>query len=139
MGQPLPLPERIPKPNPDTIRGRELLGALKQAGITIDASPGEYVRYTLPHGWRMVDDSWRQDLPNFYIVDNTNMLRFSVTGAWKGSYDNELNLKEVNPPRQFEPQNNKTMIPSETGSNAMDPLHRPSPELTAERQPDYTS
>jgi hypothetical protein len=52
----------------------------------------DYVRYTLPQGWRMVDNSFRQDLPEFYIIDADNMKRVSISGAWKGAYDNDLSL-----------------------------------------------
>jgi hypothetical protein len=148
MGQPLPLPEKIPRPNLESENGRKLMNELKQVGITLEDSTEAYVRYTLPEGWKMVDDSWREDLPRFYILDQKDMMHFSIQGSWKGTYDNELTLTKVPTPAFFQPQNrDKPLIPSETSTGAvlgslgevLDPLHRPPTTLCAQRQKDYSS
>lgn len=106
---------------------------MTKCGIQVHDNPGhEYLTYTLPTGWKMVDDSQRRDLPNFHIVDNEEMVRFSIHGGWKGTYDNELHLICVAEPYKFE-QRHEEVIPSETNTvdvvgklaEAFDPLHRP--------------
>lgn len=130
MGQPLPLPKRIPRPT------GKVLTAMNECGITIDIqSEDEYVTYSLPSGWRMVNDSHREDLPEYHIVDDKNMVRCSITGAWKGTYDNKLHLSWTKEPYEFEARHGK-MIPSETNgaalvgkfAEALDPLNRPLPD-----------
>ena len=92
MGQPLPLPEKIPRP---TDAQNE---SLKQMGIIVDLDGQDpdvtppYVTYKLPNEWKIVNRSWRNDLPIYYIVDDQNKRRVSICGAWKGTYDNELNM-----------------------------------------------
>lgn len=95
MGQPLPLPERIPIPT------KEQKEAFDRMGITIvpneegDHDPWrrKYVCYTLPDGWRMIKEPGRRsDFPEYVIVDSENMRRVVVQGVWKGTYDNELNM-----------------------------------------------
>ena len=76
MGQSLPLPDRIPVPYPRTKEKME------KDGITIISEDGErYVKYTLPDGWKMVNDSVREDLPSFYIADDKDMTRYCIDGA----------------------------------------------------------
>lgn len=107
----MPLPERIPKPN------GVIAEQMEKCGIKFDKDDKSlYVTYILPQGWRTVDDSWREDLPNFFIVDDQGMVRFGVTGAWKGTYDNELHLTYVKNPYKFEAKNKQKLIPSETNA-----------------------
>jgi len=106
MGQTLPLPERIPKPNTKT------LTEMKVCGIIVEDADEEYVTYTLPKGWKMVDSSWREDLPDFYIIDSSDMKRFCISGSWKGTYDNKLNIRSVKQEKYESPKS--TPIPSET-------------------------
>jgi len=95
----------------------------------------QYVHYKLPIGWKTVDNSWRQDLPEFLIIDNNNMTRVSISGAWKGAYDNHLTLiilegKQI---KLYESPNDTTVEASQTSNanlmgqfaEAFDPLHRP--------------
>lgn len=115
MGQPLPLPERIPRPD-----SKKQMAELEEAGVILEDSTERYVGYTMPKGWKMVDDSWREDLPQFYIVDDKNMARFSIHGSWKGTYDNALTLTTVDTPRLFERRNrDQSLIPSETSDGAL--------------------
>lgn len=88
MGQPLPLPERIPVPIGKTRQ------KMLDAGIILndDDKVDGYITYELPEGWKLVNDSHRSDLPNFNMVDPQGQTRFTVAGAWKGTYDNELNI-----------------------------------------------
>lgn len=101
MGQPLPLPKRIPFPDNET---RELM---KDAGINFSETDSSYVSYTLLIGWRLVDHNHRSDLPSWKCVDNNDMVRFTVTGSWKETYDNELYLNwYTNPIKHDPPKNN---------------------------------
>lgn len=60
MGQPLPLPERIPLPRkPEDVEKLELYG------IVFKNKDKKYVEFTLPEGWKLVDNSWRSDLPEW--------------------------------------------------------------------------
>ena len=124
MGQPLPLPERIP--NPMTHQ----LVSLNQMGINIikdlkndTKTLMPYVKYTLPEGWRMVCESWRQDLPVYYIVDDSDMRRVKVSGCWKGTYDNSLRLciLEGVDITKYEPSEDKRMESSKTDAIALIP------------------
>ena len=113
MGQPLPLPERIPVPSQKT------LTAMTACGIQLDQeSQSVYREYTLPTGWKMVDNSWRQDLPEYYIVDELGLTRFCISGSWKGSYDNELRISTVHEPKLLK-RREEELIPSETSNAAM--------------------
>lgn len=92
MGQPLPLPERIPKPN-----DKQAL-RLKEMGIVVTPEENKfYWLCALPDGWRWENDSARNDLPCWTVVDNQEMIRVRVVGSWKGAYDNELRLKIKTP------------------------------------------
>ena len=126
MGQPLPLPDRIPRP--DT----QLTEKMKEIGFTISDDENErYVRYTMPSGWRLENHSWREDLPEYYFVDEKNIAMISVNGCWKGSYDNKLSIQMIKQPFVYKPRESE-MIPSETSpeklfgkfAEALDPQHR---------------
>jgi len=114
ISRPLPLPDKIPKPTP------AIQEAFRKVGIQWDAeSKDDYVAYTLPSGWRMVDVSWHEDLPIFYIVDNENNVRFSIRGQWKQTYDNELTIYEKNPPEPFQSPCSNTKEASQTSERAI--------------------
>jgi hypothetical protein len=148
MGQALPLPKRIPRP---TRQQERALGAM---GIQCDMEEKNedgqhqlYVRYTLPTGWRMVDQSHRSDLPNFVIIDAGDMIRCRVRGSWKGGYDNELYLKVEDGTDKFIPPQEAIEYsePSQVTvlaslAEAYDPYHAPRDPApkTCERLPDYT-
>ena len=129
MGQPLPLPERIPHPS-DAVYTR-----MKEVGISADVDSSErYISYTLPTGWKMVDASRRQDLPIYYIVDASDMIFFEINGAWKGTYDNELYICAKKEICKFERRQNlmersKTDFPGLATQIAVtvDPRHTPAP------------
>lgn len=137
MGQPLPLPERIPLPNDERTKI-----ALAEAGVRLHAEDNaRYVKYTLPEGWRLVDDSWRQDLPDYYLLDAENMKRFSIFGSWKGAYDNALRIRVIKEPKLFKGRN-EPMQASETSDIALiNKLTGDKMELPehAEREPDFQS
>jgi len=87
MGIALPLPDRIPLPN-----NKQLL-LLNEMGINIENNESEqYVKYSLPFDWQMINSSVDPDLPNFYIIDDKYNKRVNIRGTWRGSYDNNLNL-----------------------------------------------
>lgn len=114
MQQPLPLPERIPRPNVESEQGKNLVEALKKAGIVLEEGSEWYARYTIPSGWTMIDDSLREDVPQFYLLDEKNLIHFSISGTWKETYDNELYLTQVTPPRIFKSQRQSDLSLSET-------------------------
>jgi hypothetical protein len=136
MGQPCPLPQRIPRVN-----SKEVQQALKDAGITLDTEEkGNYVKFTMPTGWKMVDDSWREDLPNFYILDDEKKGRFHIHGSWKETYDNSLEMEVCEAPYSvFVPKHKANeLIPSETSNIAL--LMKASgikETVPAERQADF--
>ncbi len=130
MGQQLPLPERIPMPNDEQLQQLNEIGCtiILDAVITDNTNnttntkpsrPSEYVKYNLPSGWKMVDSSWRRDLPDFYIIDDKQMKRVSISGSWKGAYDNKLRLRVYSGEeiKFYEPPIDNTVECSET-SNA---------------------
>lgn len=100
MGQPMPLPERIPRPT------NEVMEKMEKAGICFPDEENEnqlaYIKYSLPVGWRLVDDSEREDFPRWQCVDKEDMVRFTVSGVWKGTYDNELMLYWLDQPYLWE-------------------------------------
>lgn len=136
MGQALPLPERIPLPK------GEVRTALTDAGIVLlDAKENMlFVSYTLPAGWKMVDNSTRQDLPLWYMIDDAKRIRFVIQGVWKETYDNKLSIY-IGSSEPFVPRVADLIIPSETSLGAMsgrlgemlDPLGRPAAPLSAHR------
>lgn len=117
MGQPLPLPAKIPRPT----TGQQ--GKLENMGIQThtENDAQQYVTYTLPDGWRMVDCSVRADMPEFDIVDIEKNIRVVIEGCWKGSYDNKLNMHIQSEPysKYEEPSEKKDPIPSQTDGPAL--------------------
>ena len=108
----LPLPERIPNPEP------EVKTRMEECGITIESSEAVYVSYDLPSGWKLVDQSDRADLPQFYIVDTEDKGRFKISGSWKGTYDNELKIYIVASPEVITPMTTVS-TPSETNGKTI--------------------
>ena len=98
MGQPLPLPKRVPKPLTEF-----MAQALLSAGIILNCNEDteKYVEYTLPKGWCMVDNSWREDLPCFHILDEKGLIRFNVSGSWKGSCEDEIKFSINDTPKKI--------------------------------------
>ena len=111
MGQNLPLPEQIPVPNP------ELANCMTKSGIKLHQTGDTYIKYDLPGMWQMVNDSSREDLPRFHIIDADGNIRYTISGAWKGTYDNELRIHKGSE-KKFMPKDDE-IIPSETSGAAM--------------------
>jgi hypothetical protein len=114
MGQACPLPSRIPVPKGKTLDRMIALGIV----VNLEDSDSGYVTYTLPSGWEMVDDSWRADLPNYFMVDASDMKFVQVNGSWKGTYDNCLTISIVTEPHKLIRRTAKP-IPSETDGIAI--------------------
>jgi hypothetical protein len=112
MGQPLPLPNRIPQPT------GYVASEFDKMGIKYETGDEKYVSYTLPDGWSMKDKSWREDLPNFAIVDTDGMIRAVVSGSWKETYDNRLSINIPDELELFEKPKDE-VIPSETSVPAI--------------------
>jgi hypothetical protein len=114
MGQMMPLPSRIPEPT------TKQLAKLTEMGVTIGEKNEGYVRYTMPSGWKMVDQSWREDLPNFAMVDTDGNIRVTINGSWKGTYDNELHMRIASAPfDKYEPKDEEPIMASETSESVM--------------------
>ncbi len=113
MGQPLPLPERIPMPNDN------LLEEMNSLGFTVNNNGKPYVTYTMPTTWHLHNHSWRQDLPEYYFVDENNMARFCISGSWKETYDNELSITMVKEPFEYKPRTEKVIPNNETSTSAI--------------------
>jgi hypothetical protein len=100
MGQPLPLPERIPLPHEHERK------SMIEKGFTFgekkEIEGKWFTNYTLPDGWRFVDNSRRHDLPHWVFVGSDNMVYYAVCGAWKGTYDNDIEFYSVTP-NEFKP------------------------------------
>lgn len=119
MGQtlftPLPLPNEIPRPD------EKMAAIMKESGIVINGidneESGDYLTYDLPCGWKMVDASYRQDIPIFHIVDANDMIKFTVSGQWKGTYDNRLRIRQEKEPTKYVPRE-EDIIPSKTSGIA---------------------
>lgn len=97
----LPIPYHIP--NPD-IHQKYLLNkfGIKLIDATINDS---YVKYELPLGWSMVDDSKQANMPMFYIVDSKRYIRVLIYGTWNGNCDNDLRIRIIpkNESKLYEP------------------------------------
>ena len=97
MGQVLcPFPKMIPVPTGD------LLHVMNECGIKIhgkvykfDACDQEFIEYTLPPNWTIVNKSFRGDILNHYFVDENGINRFYISGVWKGFYDNEISVFKI--------------------------------------------
>jgi hypothetical protein len=141
MGQPLPLPKRIPFPPTKQVKD-----ALLKEGVILelDDEGAEFVQYKLPAEWSMVDNSAREDMPEFHIVDNHNMIHFTISGIWKESYDNHIQIYHVTPPTKLQ-KKTQPMIPSETSSRVMlskfaeaiDPLQQAQNPVEVIRKPQF--
>lgn len=115
MGVSLPLPERGPACESDS----DLEHALTQAGVKFGPRSDEdgMCEYTLPSGWKMMDKSFRQDMPEWFMVDENGFTRARIMGTWKGTYDNRLRIVEC-PMEAFESPTSPA-IPSETDGPAV--------------------
>ena len=82
--QTFPLPSRIPAPT----SGQR--AKLNEMGITIGDEFEGYVLYTMPEGWEMKNNTVREDMPKFVMVDSNDNIRVEVSGVWKGNDDNKL-------------------------------------------------
>lgn len=119
MGQTLPLPQRIPVPT------EEQQKQLQEHGIKVNLEGLEadqkFVAYELPSTHYMHDDSWREDLPEFYIVrKNTKFACAKIHGSWKVSYDNRLRLEVFDEEREVKLRaNDVPVIPSDSSAAAL--------------------
>lgn len=93
MGQPLPLPERVPLPSDNVIQRYHDLGFK-----FFCEERQRYAKYEAPAGWHLEDKSHRDDIPLWVFVDTEGNERVCISGAWKGTYDNVLNMVILNPP-----------------------------------------
>lgn len=137
--QPLPLPLRVPIPT------SQILNELKQVGVILNndaisvssrstyKSNGQYVTYSLPTGWQMVNDSEREDIPWYYLLDQEKKKRFRIQGQWKG-YDSDYLMWFIEENPKVYTRTSNTMEQSQTSDHALtlklmehlDPLKRSS-------------
>lgn len=110
----LPLPQRIPLPDP------ALQQKMERLGFVINDNDGEqtYVTYTMPNGWHLYNYSDEEDWPIYYFVDINAMVRIVISGKWngnKGNGDDKLSIVLVETPFQYIPKKGY-MKPSETSA-----------------------
>ena len=88
-------------PNPTS----KMFAQMSECGIIIDNVPikynqyeQEFVEYTLPSGWRTVNNSHREDCPDFFILDDHNMARFTIGSSWQDMHDNDIHMSMITEP-----------------------------------------
>ncbi len=147
MGQieAMPLPARIPVPT-----SQQKL-RLEEMGIEIvdSVENNRYVSYLMPKGWRMIDNSEREDTPLFFMVDNENMIRVTVWGNWKGDYNSKLwisipntdSLKKYTQPKTAEMTANENSLSTRIGKlgAALTPREGPFIRKPVPRKEDYVT
>lgn len=141
--KPLPLPERIPVPEDDVLK------AMQDVGVKLYINGEPYIQYSLPAGWKTVDDSVEEDHPDFTIVDDNGQSRFQIYGSWKGNYENWLRCVHIHPPKEYKSKSaGKPLVASSTSSGAvmrtlvvaLDEKHRPfKSERVVSRAADFVS
>lgn len=101
--QPLPLPGRIPVPNPN------LHKKMEELGFIINEDDKYYVTYTIPKGWELCDHTCRKDQIKYYFIDDKSMARIRITGAW-WDFGHNLKMDIIEEPFLYE----KNLPPWET-------------------------
>lgn len=115
MGQPLPLPGKIPVPADDATRHE-----LKTLGISIYDDSEMYSTYSLPEGWTMRDATDRRvDQPQWYIVDELEQIRVCINGSWKKTYSNKLYIEVCHAPYKMFKKPSGVPAPCETSVEAL--------------------
>lgn len=94
---------------------------MNEWGIQLDLDgENKYITYTLPEDWDIVDETeFREDMPDWYIVDNNMNKRVSISGVWKGTYDNRLTLSICEEPWEKHVSKTRDPAPSETSPAAI--------------------
>lgn len=103
----MPLPKLVPVPETDMLTallGMDIIVNVWECGEALTVNGTSYVKYSLPSGWRMMDNSQRADLPLFHVVDEKGMTRATVHGSWKVAYDNDLSWSIAEQPAPFKPR-----------------------------------
>lgn len=115
MGNSLPLPAKVPVPTPQ--QATQLL----KYNITVDAPVAEqkYGKINLPPQFKMHDNSYRADIPIWYIIQtDTRAAVASIRGTWKETYDNKLKLEVYDVPTLVTLRD-ETPEPCETSPQAL--------------------
>lgn len=93
MGQPLPLPKKIPVPDDDT---RKLLyekGFVLNEWGHIHGSSGEtgFITYEMPHGWKLINQTLETDDIFMRVIfefrDENDIVQFIVSGIWSEKFN----------------------------------------------------
>ena len=94
-----PFPKMIPVPKDDLLLAMNECG-IKTHGKTykFNDSNEEFIEYTLPSGWHIINKSSRNDFLDYYFIDENRMVRFYICGIWKGFYDNRLFIYVIENP-----------------------------------------
>ena len=101
MGQASPFPKHIPVPNDDI---RELMIAKGfTIGDTIDFQGIPFVTYTMPEGWKFIDNSEYPIPCRWEFVCPDGLVHFLVEGTWSGICGKELALSALMNPTEFKP------------------------------------
>ncbi len=102
MGQQCPVPQQIPFPP------NEIQKMMREKGFVIeDTEYDQYVYYTLPQGWRLVNNvTFAEDI-KWEFVDPNNFVQFIILGYWRSPEDswlrNRLRIVGYQEPKQFTP------------------------------------
>ncbi len=89
MGQSLPPPQRAPTP---TLKQRAQLSTYGFTFVDSEDVNKCYIAMTCPKDYKWVNNSWRSDLPEWYVLNADGRAVLGVSVSWKESYDIKLYL-----------------------------------------------
>ena len=55
-------------------------------------SNSEFIIYICPFGWKMINVYHKQDLHQYFIIDENNTKRIGILGNWRAVYHREFGL-----------------------------------------------
>lgn len=115
MGQLLSLPQKIPSPNQEC--REEMIKNGFQFSYGDEGK--DFISYQLPKGWKIVNHSWTQDLPEWYFLDSENMKRFIIFGSPKETYDSKLKINIIKNPEIYQTRETEALHCETSVSNLL--------------------
>ncbi len=92
-----PLPNLVPLPNNKDLSHLENLGLCFLNRGPHQGTADIYTDFTYPDTWKFISiESSRPDISLWKLIDQDNYIHGSVSGAWKGTYDNDLHWSVFN-------------------------------------------
>lgn len=55
-------------------------------------SNSEFIIYICPLGWKMINVYHKQDLHQYFIIDENNIKKIGIHGNWRAAYHREFGL-----------------------------------------------